>query len=78
MGVADLLTLLATAVAAVAGLAALLWRARRRGAAEERERRLIQDRARADATRRRMDDAEADLGNDPDALRDWLRQRGRE
>jgi hypothetical protein len=28
-------------------------------------------------TRRRVDDAAGDLGDDPDVLREWLRERGR-
>ena len=62
--------------AVLAGIAALLWRARRQGAAEARRRRAKKDRAAADATRERMKDAEADVGDDPAALRDWLRERG--
>ncbi|MHB1101655.1 MAG: hypothetical protein ACYC0C_02500 [Devosia sp.] len=75
---ADLLGLIAAVLAGLAGIAGLLWRARRRGAAEERDRQAKQDRENAVATRRRMDDAAADLGSDPDVLRDWLRQRGRD
>ena len=62
--------------AVLAGIAALLWRARRQGAAEQRRRRAEQDRAAADATRERMNDAEADVDDDPAVLRDWLRKRG--
>ena len=75
---ADLLALIATGVAALAGLAGLLWRARRRGAAEEQTRQAQRDRDDAEATKRRMENATADLGSDPDVLRDWLRTRGRE
>ena len=67
-----------TILALLAGIGALLWRAGRRGAAEERKRRAEQDRANAEATRERMDDAESNLGNDPAHLREWLRQRGGE
>lgn len=28
-------------------------------------------------TRRRMDDAESNMGDEPDVLRDWLRERGK-
>jgi len=62
----------------LAGFVALLWRARRRGAADERRRRAEEDRASARKTRERMDDAKTDLGNDPAILRDWLRDRGRQ
>ena len=72
----DLLALIATVLAAFAAMAGLFWRARRRGVIEERDRQAKQDRVNAVATRRRMDDAAADLGSDPDVLRDWLRQRG--
>jgi hypothetical protein len=73
---ADLMALIATGLAALAAVAGLLWRARPRGVAEERDRQATHDRETAVATRRRMDDAAADLGSDPDVLRDWLRQRG--
>ncbi|WP_089280501.1 hypothetical protein [Antarctobacter heliothermus] len=75
---ADLLTLIVTAVTTLAVLAGLLWRARHWGAAKERSRQARRDRDAAEATKRRMEDATADLGNDPDVLRDWLRTRGRE
>jgi len=62
----------------IAGIAALVRQARKRGAAEERARRARKDYAAANATRRRMDNATKDLGDDPAVLRDWLRARGRQ
>ena len=75
---ADLVTALMALATLIAGLAMLLWRARRRGAAEEQTRQTRRDRDDAEATKRRMENATADLGSDPDVLRDWLRTRGRE
>ena len=62
----------------IAGIAALIGQARKRGAAEERARREARDLAAAEATRKRMDNATTDMGDDPSVLRDWLRARGRE
>ena len=62
----------------IAGIAALIRQARKRGVAEERARRARMDREAADATRGRMDNATTDLGDDPAVLRDWLRARGRQ
>jgi len=62
----------------IAGIAALIRQARKRGVAEERARRARMEREAADATRRRMDNATTDMGDDPAVLRDWLRARGRQ
>ena len=69
---------LIAALGMIGAVAAVIRQARQRGAAEERARRARQDREAADATRRRMDDATNDLGDDPAVLRDWLRARGRQ
>jgi len=74
----EIIALLFGILGVIAGIAALIRQARRRGVAEERARRARQDREAADATRRRMDDAATDMGDDPAVLRDWLRARGRE
>jgi hypothetical protein len=74
---ADLVTGLMALATLIAGLAILLWRAKGRGVAEEQTRQARRDRDDAEATKRRMEDATADLGSDPDVLRDWLRTRGR-
>ena len=75
---ADLVTGLMAFATLIAGLATLLWRAKSRGAAEERARQAQRERDDAEATKRRMQNATADLGHDPDVLRDWLRTRGLE
>ncbi len=74
----EIVALIFGLVGVIAGLAALIGQARKRGAAEERARRARKDREAAAATRRRMDNATTDMGDDPAVLRDWLRARGRQ
>lgn len=52
-------------------LLAVWWR----GRASARQETALEAAERYAKTRRRMDDAESNLGNDPDAARRWLRER---
>lgn len=62
---------------AVAGILALLavWGAGKRAARQEAAQEALRGYR---ETRERIDAATDDLGDDPDVLRDWLRERGRE
>jgi len=74
----EVMAWLIAALGMIGAVAAVIRQARKRGVAEERARRARQDREAADTTRRRMDNATKDLGDDPAVLRDWLRARGRQ
>ena len=54
--------------------AVVAWFAGRRAARQAAQDEAVKDYR---ETRRRMDDA-SDLGDDPDVLREWLRERGRQ
>ena len=60
-------------LAAIVAVVAAFFAGTMRGKRGERSK---QDAAYRD-TRKRMDDAEIDFGNDPDAARRWLRERGK-
>ncbi len=51
------------------------WLAGRRDAKQAAKSQSLKD---YQATRKEMDDAEADLGSDPGVIRDWLRERGKQ
>jgi hypothetical protein len=76
--VGDLLSFASLGVTVLAALGLLVRLALQLGAANERARREKAERSEAYDTERRMRRAADDLGDDPDALRDWLRERGRE
>lgn len=62
--------------AALGALAAVMaaWLAGKRSARQAAENEALRG---YQETRRQMDDAIDDLGDDPDVLREWLRERGR-
>jgi len=74
----DLGSLAGLGVAFVTALVLLVRLALKLGAANERHRLEKAERSKAYDTERRMRRAADDLGDDPDAFRDWLRERGRE
>ena len=66
---------IAAALAAIVGLAA--W-AYRKGRKEARQETALEAAERYAKTRKEIDNAEDDVGDDPDAARRWLRERAQQ
>jgi len=62
----------------VAGLAALLFAAWMAGKRDQRQQSAIDTAKSYAKTRKEIDDAEKNIGDDPAVLREWLRQRGKQ
>ena len=64
-------------LAAVSGLVLAFLGVYAKGRKDKRRETALEAAERVAKTRKRMDDAEASMGDDPDVLRDWLRERGK-
>jgi hypothetical protein len=61
-----------------AGIAALLFAAWMAGRRDQRQQSAIDTAKSYAKTRKEIDDAEKNIGDDPAVLRDWLRERGKQ
>jgi len=62
----------------VAGAAALLFAAWMAGRRDQRQQSAVNEAKSYIKTRKEIDDAEENIGDDPAVLREWLRQRGKQ
>jgi type II secretory pathway pseudopilin PulG len=72
----QIMTIIGVIVAAIAALGFSRWTGKRQARREVKRETALEAAERQAATRKRMDEADDTLGNDPDAARRWLRERG--
>lgn len=72
----QIITIIGVIVAAIAALGFSRWTGKRQARREVKRETALEAAERQAATRKRMDEADDTLGNDPDAARRWLRERG--
>ena len=72
----NLMTIAGIIAAIFAALGFSRWTGKRQARREVKRETALEAAERQAATRKRMDEADDTLGNDPDAARRWLRERG--